>query len=154
MTAREKFIKRLEEEGLYEKWKACGDFAGKVCEDGTPVLFVHYEWDADDGYNEIHYPSLAELRDIESFREYCEDTFYENDDDKFVADLARWLHYQDDKCPLYTEDLYFSGEPYKTKCITFEDDPDDDANLIVEMVRYLGEKTGKEVNGIINGIKI
>lgn len=152
MTAREKFIKRLKEEGLYKEWCMTGDFAGKVCKDGTVIVFLHYEWDNEDGYNEYHYPPFNELRDIEAFRKECEDRFYESDDDVFVASLARWLHYQESECPLYPVDLYWSELKLGEKVITFEDDADDDAKLVAEMVLYLGKKTGREFHGNINGI--
>lgn len=155
MTAREKFIARLKELGLYEEWRSIGDFAGKVIKDGVVLVFCHYEHDPKDNYTESRYPSYDELRDIEAFRKECEDRFYENDDDKFVAALARWLHYEKDECPLYPVDLYWSELDLGEEVITFEDDPADVfTESIVEMVRYIAEKTGKDVNGEINGIKI
>ena len=151
MKARDKFIKRLEEEGLYEEWDMSRDFAGKVSDSGEIILFSHYDWDNEDKYLEEHYPPFDELRKNEKFRENCRNEFFDNDDDTFVANLARWLHGDTKECPLYCADLHFAASGLEKEVIIFEDD-DSDAELIAEMVKYLGEKTGREFHGVINGI--
>jgi len=153
MDANEKFIRRLEEEGLYEKWVQSGDFAGKVMDDGTIVLFSHYYWNSGDKYLEEHYPSFEDLRKDDRFRLNCMNEFFDNDDNDFVASLARWLYGYENKCPLYCEDLYFAASGLETKVIEFKDNEDSDAEMVAEMVKYLGEKTGREFHGNINGIE-
>lgn len=157
MTAREKFIKRLEEEGLYTEWLATGERAGKFLDDGTILIFVHYEWEPTDTYDEFHFPSFEDMRSHASFQKECEDCFFDGDD-KFVANLARWMAHGEIngvKCPLAPCDAYFPGAGLEIETTQFEDDEVDVfSESIVEMVRYIAEKTGKEVNGIINGIKI
>ena len=159
MTAREKFIKRLEEEGLYEEWLATGDRAAKFKDDGTILVFVHYEWEPTDTYDEIHFPSFEDMRKHESFRKECESCFYDSDDDKFVAELARWLamgEINGIKCPLYPADAYFPGSGLELEdTVQFKDDNESDATkIIVQMLRYMSEKTGVEIKGNINGIEL
>lgn len=157
MTAREKFIKRLEEEGLYEEWLATGDRAAKFKDDGTIIVFVHYEWEPTDTYDEIHFPSFEDMRCKESFRKECVDCFYDGDDE-FVAQLARWLAIGEKngvKCPLYPVDAYFPGSGLEISATQFEDDNESDATkVIVEMLRYMAERTGVEIKGNINGIEL
>ena len=127
MTAREKFNARLKELGLYEEWKASGDKAGKFLEDGTIVIMVHYDWDPEATYDELHFPSYDEMWKNEAFKKECASSFFEHDDDEFVAGLARWLEYGPGchyECPLYAVDAYFPGSGLETDCVKFEDDPE------------------------------
>lgn len=126
MTAREKFIARLKELGLYDDWRT-GDKAGKIMDDGSIVVLVHYEWDPSDSYDEFHFPPFDEMWNNEDFRKECADSYLEHTDDKFVADLARWLEYGPGchyDCPLWPVDAYFPGSGLETEVITFRDDPE------------------------------
>lgn len=146
MTARDKFEARLEEFGLYEKWHKSGDMAGKIMDDGTVVIFVHYDWETDDPYTELHYPPLDELRKEPYFVKECMDSFFENEDDKFVADLARWLQYGPKcgyGCPLFAEDLYFAASGLETSSKNFEDD--DEKALASAAIKSIAEKYGLSV---------
>lgn len=159
MKARDKFIKRLKEEGLYEEWLATGDRAAKFKDDGTILIFVHYEWEPTDTYDEIHLPSFEDMRRKESFRKECENVFYDDGDDKFVAELARWLAHGEIngiKCPLVPVDAYFPGSGLELDdTVQFEDDVEGDATkVIVEMLRYMSDKTGVEIKGNINGVEL
>lgn len=126
MTAREKFIARLKELGLYDEWRT-GDKAGKIMDDGSIVVLVHYEWDPSDSYDEFHFPPFDEMWKNESFRKECASSYLEHTDDKFVADLARWLEYGPGchyDCPLWPVDAYPQGGGLETEVITFKDDPE------------------------------
>lgn len=156
MTAREKFIARLKELGLYDEWLGC-DHVGTVIGDGSVIVLIHVDSDDSDGYTEIHYPSFEKIRKDSVAKDRIKKEFYGYcDDDTFIAALAYWLDIDGEKfkCPLFPVDLYWAGVDCEFS-FDFKDDPDDAFSLsIVEMVRYIAEKTGKEVNGIINGIKI
>ena len=135
MDRQEKFIARLKEEGLYERWCSTGDRAAKFNEDGSIVLFIHFKWDPEDGYHEIHYPPFKELRKHESFRKECISVFYDNDDE-FVGKLARWLEDFTDECPLLPENAYFPGNGLETKVIEFKDDLDIPIGDTMSIVDY------------------
>lgn len=159
MTARDKFIKRLKEEGLYEEWLATGDRAAKFKDDGTILIFVHYEWEPTDTYDEIHLPTFEAMRCHASFQKECADCFFDSDDDKFVAELARWLamgEINGIKCPLFPADAYFPGSGLELDdTVQFEDDKDDDVTkTVVEMLRYMADKAGVEIKGNINGVEL
>ena len=153
MTAREKFIARLKEEGLYEAWLKSQDHVGKKYEDGTIIVFSHYDFDPEDGYFEYHYPSFSDMRENnrEVFAENCE-AFLDNDDDTFVANLARWLAWGDcvwGECPLFPGDAYWAGTNLETETKEFKDDLDisiGDGASIIEvskdhvLVEYGGPK--------------
>lgn len=127
MTAQEKFEARLEELGLTVAYETTGDKVGKVMDDGTIVILVHYPWEPGDPYTERRFPSFDELRKDEQFVKECMDNFFENDDDKFVADLARWLQYGSEcryPCPLYAEDVYFAANGLELSVFNYEDDPE------------------------------
>ena len=127
MTAQEKFEARLKELGLEEAYKASRDKVGKVLEDGTIVILVHYPWEPGDPYTEHHFPSFDDLRKSEQFVKECMDNFFENDDDKFVADLARWLQYGSAchyPCPLFPEDVYFAANGLELSWFDYQDDPE------------------------------
>lgn len=148
MTAREKFIARLKELGLYDEWVSCEDRVGKVMEDGSITILIHYEWEESDPYNEIHYPSFDKLWENDGFRKNCMSDFFEHEDDKFVAALARWLEYGPGcgyKCPLFPVDVYFAASGLETKIIEFKDDPavpDPErlTNIIFELADMCGIK--------------
>lgn len=146
MTAREKFEARLKELGLYDEWKTCGDKVGKVMEDGSIVILIHYEGTEGDPYNEIHYPSFEELWENESFKKECMSDFFEHDDDKFVASLARWLEYGPGcgyECPLFPVDVYFPANGLETESIEFKDDPiTPDPERLTNIIRELAEMCG------------
>ena len=127
MTAQEKFEARLKELGLDVAYELSRDKVGKVLPDGTIIIFVHYSWEPGDPYTECRFPSFAELRKNEQFVKECMDNFFENNDDKFVADLARWLQYGSEchyPCPLYAEDVYFAAAGLELSWINYEDDPE------------------------------
>lgn len=144
MTAREKFIARLEELGLYEEWKSSGAMAGKVLDDGSIVILVHYEYD-NDPYDELRYPPFEELWKNESFRNECKQDFYCHEDDHFVAELAYWLdiHTNGAKCPLFPVDVYFPASGLETEVIEFKDDPKaPDPERLTNIIRELAEMCG------------
>ena len=127
MTAQEKFEARLKELGLEEAYKASRDKVGKVLEDGTIVILVHYPWEPGDPYTEHHFPSFDDLRESEQFVKECMDSFFEDGDDKFVADLARWLQYGSEcryPCPLFPEDVYFAANGLELSWFDYQDDPE------------------------------
>lgn len=147
MTAREKFEARLKELGLYDDYMKVDDMVGKVMEDGSIVILSHYGHDPQDPYYETHYPSFDELWENEDFRENCADDFFYSDDDKFVAQLARWLQYgpgiNKQKCPLFPVDVYFIADDLKTGSIKFEDDPvAPDPERLTNIIRELAEMCG------------
>lgn len=153
MTAREKFIARLKELGLYDEWIGVSDHVGKVMDDGSIVVMIHVDSDPGDSYTEIHYPPFEEVWKDKESRDRIKQEFYCSDDDHLVAELAYWLdiHKNGAQCPLFPVDLYCAGiDPVEH--FDYEDDSDDDAKLIVEMVLYLGKKTDREFHGNINGI--
>lgn len=147
MTAREKFIARLKELGLYEEWDASGDMAAKFMDDKSIVIMVHYEWESDDPYHELHFPRFDELRDNEQFVKECRSNFFEHNDDKFVADLARWLEYGPCcryECPLFPADAYFPANGLETEVIEFKDD---DENVTArEAIQAIADKFGLSVS--------
>ena len=127
MTAQEKFDARLKELGLDLEYESTGDKVGKVLDDGTIVILVHYAWEPEDPYTECRFPSFDELRKNEKFVKECQDNFFENNDDKFVADLARWLQYGSEchyPCPLYAEDVYFAANGLELSWFDYKDDPE------------------------------
>ena len=68
--------------------------------------------------------------------------------------MARWL-IRGGECPLYSTDLYFAGHGFEKEVITFKDDePTEATRVIVEMLRYMADKTGLEIKGKINNIEI
>lgn len=143
MTARDKFEARLEELGLYDEWMSCRDKVGKVMEDGSIVILIHYE-DEGDPYNEIHYPSFEELWKNEGFRNQCKQDFYCHEDDHFVAKLAYWLdiHTNGAECPLFPVDVYFTASGLETEVIEFKDDPAPDPERLTNIIRELAEMCG------------
>lgn len=146
MTAREKFIARLKELGLYDEWNATGGMAAKFMDDKSIVIMVHYEWEPDDPYHELHYPPLDELRGNEQFVNECRSNFFEHNDDKFVADLARWLEYGPGcryECPLYPRDAYLPASGLETEVIEFKDDETDTAR---EAILAIAQKFGLSVS--------
>lgn len=145
MTAREKFEARLKELGLYDEWMSCSDKVGKVMEDGSIVILIHYDWEKDDPYNEIHYPSFDKLWENENFRKECMSDFFEHDDDKFVAGLARWLQYGPGcgyECPLFPVDVHLAASGLETEVIEFKDDPAPDPERLTNIIRELAEMCG------------
>ena len=127
MTAQDKFYARLKELGLEEQYNKTGDMVGKVLEDGRVVILIHYEWERDDPYTEIIYPSYEDLWKNENFRRACKEEYYVNsDNDEFIASLARWLDLHKDwtECPLYPCDLYWLPSGFETSWQNYEDDPD------------------------------
>lgn len=148
MTAREKFEARLKELGLYDEWMSCGDKVGKVMEDGSIVILIHYEGTEGDPYNEIHYPSFEELWKNENFRNECKEDFYCHEDDHFVAKLAYWLdiHKNGAECPLFPVDVYFTASGLETAIIEFKDDPiTPDPERLTNIIRELAEMCGIEL---------
>lgn len=147
MTAREKFLARLKELGLYDEWAATGDMAAKFMDDMSIVIMVHYEWEKEDPYHELHFPPFNELRDNEQFVKECRENFFEHNDDKFVADLARWLEYGPGcryECPLYPRDAYFPASGLETEIIEFKDD--DETATAREAIQAIAEKFGLSVS--------
>ena len=124
MTAREKFIARLKELGLYGVWPT-EDHVGKVMEDGSIVVLIHVETDPHDTYTEIHYPPFEEVWKNEVSKRRLKQEFYYSDDDHFVAELAYWLdiHNNGAKCPLSPVDLYWAGID-EVSAFDYEDDPE------------------------------
>lgn len=143
MTAREKFEARLKELGLYDEWVTCKDKVGKVMEDGSIVILIHYEEEGDP-YNEIHYPSFEELWKNEGFRNNCKQDFYCHEDDHFVAKLAYWLdiHTNGAECPLFPVDVYFTASGLETEVIEFKDDTAPDPERLTNIIRELAEMCG------------
>lgn len=143
MTAREKFEARLKELGLYDEWVTCKDKVGKVMDDGSIVILIHYEEDGDP-YNEIHYPSFEELWKDEGFRNNCKQDFYCHEDDHFVAKLAYWLdiHTNGAECPLFPVDVYFTASGLETEVIEFKDDTAPDPERLTNIIRELAEMCG------------
>lgn len=124
MTAREKFEARVRELGLEEQYADDGH-VGAVLPDGSVVVLVHIEYERDDPYTELHYPSFEELWKDEAFRAACKDEYYNGDcDDEFIANLARWLdiHKPWTKCPLFPVDLYWLQGGFETSWFNYEDD--------------------------------
>lgn len=126
MTAQEKFEARLRELGLDEQYNKVGDMVGKVLDDGRVVVLVHYEWERNDPYTELVYPSYEELWKNERFRKACKDEFYTNCDGnyEFIAKLAMWLDLHKDwtKCPLLPCDLYWLPGGFETSWQNYQDD--------------------------------
>lgn len=125
MTAREKFEARIKELGL-EKDYAIDGHVGAVLPDGSVVVLVHMDCEKDDPYTELRYPPYEELWKNPRFRQACKEEFYSScvDNDKFVADLARWLdiHNSGDKCPLLPVDLYWLPGGFETEWFNYKDD--------------------------------
>jgi len=150
MTARDKFFARLKELGLADEYdKVGGGPVGKVMEDDSIVVLVHYECE-NDGYDELHYPPFEELWKNEGFRKACKEDFYDSDDDKFVAQLAYWLdiHRNGAKCPLYPADVYFVASGLETEAITFKDD--EKTELLITLLKDVGELWGEEIHGRVS----
>lgn len=123
MTAKQKFEARLQELGLMEEWKKQGEY-GKVAvaREDEIVILIH-EGD-DDKFSEERFPTFNELKKNPKFVKECKNEWFgETDDDKFEAELARWLDGYSDKCPLFPVDVYFPGNEMMTGCKDFEDDP-------------------------------
>lgn len=126
MTAKQKFEARLQELGLMEEWKKQGE-CGKVAverEDGI-ILLVHEN--DEDKFTEEHFPTFIELRKNPKFVEECKEEWYaDEDDDKFVRNLACWLDGYSDECPLFPVDVYFPGNEMMTEGKDFDDDEDEE----------------------------
>lgn len=121
MTAREKFEARAEELGIYVRY----DHDGAILPDGRVVVLVHIDGQEDDPYTEIVYPPFEELWKNPEFHKACKEEFYSNsDDDKFIANLARWLDIHDpsNKCPLFPVDLYWLTGGFELTWFNYKDD--------------------------------
>ena len=141
MTAQEKFEARLKELGLDVKYELTGDKVGKVgkvLDDGTIVILVHYAWEPHDPYTELHYPPFDELWENEKFKKECMENFFEYPDDKFVAELARWLQYGSAcryPCPLFPVDVYFAADGLEKSWFDYQDDVPTAEDIIKNLVK-------------------
>lgn len=125
MTAQEKFEARLKELGLELEYESTRDRVGKVLDDGSIVVLVHYAWEPHDPYTELHYPPYDNLWKNDKFKKECMENFFEHSDDKFVADLARWLQYGSAcryPCPLFPVDVYFAADGLEKSWFDYQDD--------------------------------
>lgn len=125
MTAQEKFEARVAELGLEADYEIDGHI-GAVLPDGSIVVLVHLEYEKDDPFTELHYPSYEELWKNPEFRDACKKEFYPNcsGNDEFIAKLACWLdlHRDYDKCPLFPVDLYWLPSGFESSWFNYEDD--------------------------------
>lgn len=126
MTAREKFIARLKELGIYEQWLK-EDHVGKVLDDGTIVVMIHVDTDPTDTYTEIRYPSYENVRKNPKSCRKLKEEFYGQGEPEFVAKLAYWLDLPDGKseCPLFPVDLYWA-QVEGADWFNYEDDEDEE----------------------------
>ena len=142
MTAQEKFDARLKEVGLDVEYESTGDRAGKVLDDGTIVILVHYAWEPHDPYSEFRYPPFEELWKDEDFRQACKKEYYgQTNDYKFEAQLAYWLDIHDglNGCPLFPVDLYWltskDGKTFESFWTNYEDDVPTAEDIIKNLVK-------------------
>ena len=144
MTAREKFIARLKELGIYEQWLR-EDHVGAVLPDGSVVVLIHVETDPQDTYTEIHYPPYEEIRKKPEDVQKLKNEFYGNGDDAFVGRLAYWLDFPDEKidCPLFPVDLYWS-QVDDDHWFDYKDD-DSPADIAKACIQEIADKFGLNV---------
>lgn len=142
MTAQEKFEARLKELGLEVEYESTRERAGKVLDDGTIVILVHYAWEPGDPYTELRYPPVEELWKDEDFRQACKREYYgQTNDYEFEAKLAYWLDIHEglNGCPLFPVDLYWltskDGKTFESFWTNYEDDVPTAEDIIKNLVK-------------------
>lgn len=133
-TAQDKFEKRLEELNRLEDWKS-QEHEGRMgifTDDGISI-FVN----ENDECAEYKFPPISHMERSEDFRMRALRDFCNHTDDKFVAELARWVADIRHDCPLYPLDVYFLWDD--AEIVEFKDDEE-----AISLSDYVFAKTTEE----------